>query len=333
MGSFALKPDPASNFANEHDALFFIITALTVFFTCLVLAFMIFFVLKYRKGSKADRTNRIHEHFQLEMAWTIIPLFLAIGVFAWGAKLYVDLRTPPKDAIEVFVIGKQWMWHIQHLNGVRENNMLTVPVNKPIKLTMVSQDVIHAFYVPEFRIQYMVVPGRYTQQWFRPTKTGKYKILCNMYCGTAHSEMVGFVRVLSEADYQRWLQGSGKDLPPVTQSVESLGKDLFDDLVCVNCHTAKDTPRGPSLFAIAGTRRKLTGGATAVADDSYLRDALLDPEKHVTEGYDKTMPTYKENLSEEQLLWMIAYLKSLGSPAAAAPAPTTEPPGGGTQPQ
>ncbi|MFY9233151.1 MAG: cytochrome c oxidase subunit II [Fimbriimonadaceae bacterium] len=333
MGDFALRPDNASNFANEFDALFYILTALTVLFTAIVMAFLIYFVIRYRKGNNVDRSRRVHEHLMLEITWSVIPLVLGLGVFAWGAKLFVDMRTPPKDAIEIFVMGKQWMWHIQHMNGVRENNMLTVPVNKPVKLTMVSQDVIHAFYVPEFRIQYMVVPGRYTQQWFRATKTGSFKILCNMYCGTAHSEMVGRVRVLSEADYQRWLQGEGEDLKPITQSIDSMGKDLYEDLVCMNCHTEKDTPRGPSLFAIAGSLRKLADGSTKTADDEYLRDALLDPEKHITAGYDRTMPTYKEDLNEEQVLWMIAYLKTLGSPVQPAPNSKSEPaPGGGSQP-
>lgn len=318
MGNFALRPDNASNFANENDALFGILTLLTVVFSVIVMALVVYFAVRYRKGSNVDRSHRKHEHLMLEITWSVIPLILGLGVFAWGAKLFVDMRTPPKDAIEVFVIGKQWMWHIQHMNGVRENNMLTVPVGKNIKLTMISQDVIHAFYMPEFRIQYMVVPGRYTQEWFRATKTGTFKILCNMYCGTSHSEMVGHVRVLSQADYQRWLSGGGEDLKPVRQPIEALGKDLYDELVCSNCHGPKDAPRGPSLFGIYGSKRKLADGSEATADDEYIRAALVDPEKHVTAGYDKTMPTYKD-LSEDQVLWLLAYIKSMGAKAPESP--------------
>lgn len=313
MGNFAVRPDNASNFANEYDALFGVITLLTVFFTVLVFAVVIFLAIRYRKGSNVDRSKPKHENLKLEIAWSVIPLFMALGVFAWGAKLFVDYRTPPANATEVFVMGKQWMWHIQHMNGVRENNLLTVPVNKPIKLTMVSQDVIHAFYVPEFRIQFMVVPGRYTQEWFTATKIGTYKLLCNMYCGTSHSEMVGQVRVLSQADYERFLTSGGKDLAPVKQSVEGMGKDLYDELACANCHTGQDTPRGPSLYGIAGKERKLASGRTAKADDEYLRNALINPSLHLTAGYDDLMPVYSD-LSEEQIMWLVSYMKSLGGP-------------------
>jgi cytochrome c oxidase subunit II len=313
MGNFPLRPDNASTFANEHDALFGLITALTIFFTVVVLALVIFFAVKYRRGSKADRSRPQHENLKLEIAWSVFPLILALGVFAWGARLFVHMRTPPKDAIEIFVIGKQWMWHVQHQNGVRENNMLTIPVNKPVKLTMISQDVIHAFYVPEFRSQYMVVPGRYTQQWFEPTKVGTYKILCNMYCGTSHSEMVGHVRVLSQSDYQRWLEGGGEEMKAASLTIEDRGRDLYNELVCTNCHMEKDNPRGPSLYALAGSRRVMNDNRVVDADDDYLRDAITHAGKTIVKGYDDTMPDYSD-LTEEQVLWLLAYMKSLGNP-------------------
>src|SRR5688572_27547790 len=308
MGNFPVRPDPASNFALEHDLLFGALSVLTGLFTVIVMALMIYFAIKYRVGNNVDRTRPQHENLKLEIAWSVIPLFLAVGIFAWSARLFADMRTPPKNATEIFVMGKQWMWHIQHMNGVRENNMLTVPIGKPIKLTMISQDVIHAFFVPEFRIQYMVVPGRYTQQWFTATKVGRFRIFCNMYCGTAHSEMIGYVNVLTQADYQRWLAGQGEDLKPGMRTIEMMGKDLYEQLVCDNCHTGGDTPRGPSLFGIAGKKRKMADGSVVEADDEYLREAILHATRKINAGYEDTMPDYSD-LTEEQTLWLLGYVK------------------------
>lgn len=325
MGTnFQLRPDVASNFATEHDLLFGALTILTIFFTVVVMSLVIYFALRYRVGNNVDRSRPQHENLKLEIAWSVIPLFLALVIFGWSASLFARMRTPDKDATEIFVIGKQWMWHVQHMNGVRENNMLTLPVNKPIKLTMTSQDVIHAFYVPEFRLQYMVVPGRYTHMSFTPTKIGRFRILCNMYCGTAHSEMVGYVNVLSQSDYQRWLQGQGEDLKPGLQNVELMGKDLYEQLVCTNCHTEGDTPRGPSLYNIVGKERRLEGGGTVTIDDEYLRESIRHADRKITAGYEATMPNY-DNLSEEQVMWLLAYMKTLGGRPQGGATPDSGP--------
>jgi cytochrome c oxidase subunit II len=313
MFNLPIAPEQASEFAPEYDKLFWMTTALTVFFTVVVGVGIIYFAVKYRKGSKANRHNPADTHMGLEITWSVIPLVLGLVMFFWAAKLFVDSRTPPKDAMELFVIGKQWMWHIQHPNGVRENNRLHVPIDKPIKLTMISQDVIHSFFIPQFRIKQDVLPGRYTTQWFKPTKIGRYNLFCTEYCGTQHSEMGGYVTVMSQPDYQAWLARGGDDAEDEVLTPEMEGQKIWDRLSCGNCHAAEDNERGPSLHGIYGTKRSLQGGSSAVADHAYLRQEILDPYKRMTAGYDKTMPVYKADLSEEQVLYLIAYIKSLGS--------------------
>jgi cytochrome c oxidase subunit II len=317
MWNFPIMPEQASEFAPEYDKLFWMTTALTVFFTVLVGAIVIILAVRYRKGNRVNRHNPADTHMTLEVTWSVIPLILGLVMFFWAAKLFVEQRTPPKDAMDLFVIGKQWMWHVQHPNGVRENNTLHVPVGKPVRLTMISQDVIHSFFIPQFRMKQDVLPGRYSVQWFTPTKVGKYNLFCTEYCGTQHSEMGGYVYVMSPADYQAWLASGGDNPPPTRLTPVEEGEKLWDRHSCGSCHTEKDTPRGPSLFGIYGSKRSLEGGGTTVADLAYLRESLLDPYKQLTKGYLRTMPTYKGQLSEEQVLNLIAYMKTLGS----APAP------------
>ena len=310
--NFPIRPEAASTFAGPQDLLFGILTVLTILFSVPVIVISIMFAVRYRAGSKADRSRPVHEHLKLELTWTIIPLILALAVFAYSAKLFVGMRTPPKDSMEIFVIGKQWMWHIQHPNGVRENNELHVPVGVPVKLTMISQDVIHAFYVPEFRTQYMVMPDKYTQMWFNATKEGVYDILCNQYCGTQHSEMVGKVFVMSPEKFQEWLADGGVRMRPTVRSLTQQGKDLYDRYNCANCHTDKDTPRCPTVFGLYGSKRQMTDRSTVNADDAYLRESVLKPEKRLVAGYIATMPNYGQELSEEQVLALIAHMKTLG---------------------
>lgn len=328
MFNFPLRPEAASTFAGQHDLLFGILTVLTIVFSVPVMILAIIFAVRFRAGNKVDRSRPSHENLKLELTWTIIPLLLALAVFGYSAKLFVDLRKPPKDAMEIFVIGKQWMWHIQHPNGVRENNELHVPIGVPVKLTMISQDVIHAFYIPEFRTQYMVVPDKYTQMWFQATKEGEYMILCNQYCGTQHSEMVGKVIVQRPDEFQKWLADGGRSMRPKDRTMVESGEDLYKLYNCANCHGDVDTPRGPSLYGLYGKRQQMTDGTTVLADDEYLRESLLKAEKKLVAGYIATMPNYEQELSEEQALQLIAYMKTLGvqKPAApAAPAAATTP--------
>ncbi len=319
MWNYPVAPPQASTFAPKYDALFWVISALTVFFSVVVLACVIFFAIKYRKGSKANRDNIVHDSHKIEIAWSLPPLVLGLVIFAWGADMFIEMRTMPKDAIEVFVIGKQWMWHMQHPNGVRENNTLHVPVGRKVKLTMISQDVIHAMYIPAFRAQYQVIPGRYTSLWFEATTPGKYPIFCNMYCGTQHSEMGGYVYVVSPEEYAQFLARGGDAKDPAVKTVADQGHQLYKQLNCVNCHTDTDTNRGPSLYSLYGKKRRMTTGETVDANDDYLRESIINPGGRLNEGYDNTMPQdYKAQLTEEQIRSLIEYMKTLGTSAASS---------------
>lgn len=319
MWNYPVAPPQASTFAPEYDALFYLISILTVFFTVVVLACVLFFALKYRKGSKANRSNIVHDSHKVEIAWSVPPLILGLVIFAWGAQMFVNMRTMPKDAIEIFVMGKQWMWHVQHANGVRENNTLTVPTGQKVKLTMISQDVIHAMYIPAFRAQYQVIPGRYTSLWFEATKPGKYPLFCNMYCGTQHSEMGGYVYVVSPEEYAQFLARGGDAKDPSVKTVADHGRTLYKQLACGSCHFEKDDKKGPSLHGIAGIPRKMTTGETVTANDDYLRESIINPGGRLTAGYDNTMPQdYKSQLTEEQIRSLIEYMKTLGGASAAS---------------
>jgi cytochrome c oxidase subunit 2 len=309
--NFPLAPPQASNLAPEYDAIFYTLFALTVLFTFLVLAGVVIFTVRYRRGSKADRSRPVYEDLRLELSWTIIPLILALGMFWVSAKLFVKMRTPPKDAEEIFVIGKQWMWHIEHPNGVRENNTIHVPTGKPIRFVCISQDVLHALYIPAFRQQIHVVPGRYTDMWCTPTREGEYHLFCGMYCGTQHSEMCGTVIVMSPRKYAEWLANNGSVAAHL--SMQQAGAKVFDSIGCSNCHGNTDTMRAPSLVGIYNKPRHFADGTSLIADDDYLRDSILNPYNHITAGYGQSMPVYAKQLSEDDVLNLVAYIKSLGA--------------------
>jgi len=311
--NFPMSPEGASNFSTEHDIIFYTLTILTVLFTLLVAGLVIFFAIRYREGTKVDRSRPIYEHLPLELAWTIIPTLLGLTAFFFSARLFIRMRTPPANAMDIYAVGKQWMWHFQHApSGVRENNSLHIPVGKPVRLTMISQDVIHAVYIPEFRVQYMAVPGRYTTMHFTATKAGVYHLFCNMYCGGQHSEMGGYVYAMEPQDYAKWLTNGGNDVKPMT--MEQRGAAAFDRLACGNCHTDKDTERAPSLYQLMGKTRKFTDGSSVIANEEYIRKAMIDPYEKINAGYQNTMSAYNE-LSEEEILNLIAYIKSLGTSA------------------
>ncbi|HWD41366.1 MAG TPA: cytochrome c oxidase subunit II, partial [Fimbriimonas sp.] len=313
MFPFSMSPPAASNWAAENDAIFYTLCLMSAFFTLLVVGFVIFFAIRYRAGTKADRSRPVYEDMRLEIGWTVIPLFLALIMFYFGAKLYVEEKSPPANAEDIFVVGKQWMWHMEHRNGVRENNILHIPVDKPVKLTMISQDVIHAFYVPAFRVQWMVIPGRYTSIWFTPTQVGEYHLFCNMYCGTQHSEMGGKVVVMSQPDYERWLANQGESA--VAMTMEQAGARMFHHIGCDNCHGAVDTPRAPSLVGIYGSKQVYADGSAATVNDDILHLAIVRPYDKLVKGYDESMPAYQGQLSENDILDLIAYIKTMGTPA------------------
>lgn len=316
--NFPVAPPAASTFAKEYDAIFYTLCALTVLFSLIVGIAVVYLAIKYRAGSNVDRSRPVYEDLRLELTWTIIPLILGLVMFGFGARLFVHLRTPPKNASEIFVIGKQWMWHAMHPNGTRENNTLHVPVGRPVKITMISQDVLHAFYIPAFRTQMHTVPGRYTTLWFEATQTGEFHLFCNMYCGTQHSEMGGKVVALEPREYEEWLANGGTSSQPMT--MEQSGQKIFNSVGCNNCHGGEDTLRGPSLKNIYGTKRTFSNSGPVVADEAYLRESILNPANKLTAGYGQTMSAYEGQLSEEEIINLIAYIKS----GAVTPVPSGE---------
>ncbi len=303
---FPLFPEQASTVAGQVDALYFFLVAVSVFFSVLIFVLLIYFAVKYRRRSDAEWPRPIVGDLRLELLWTLIPLGITMVMFIWGASLYVTMFRPPAEALEISVIGKQWMWKFQHPGGQREINALHVPTGRPVKLTMTSEDVIHSFFVPAFRTKMDVLPGRYTTTWFEATKIGQYHSFCAEYCGTQHAGMIGQVVVLPPAQYEKWLAGGGPaESPTVT------GAKLFQTLGCGACHRADTKARGPSLDNLFGTRVRMRDGTTVIADEGYLRESILSPNARIVAGYQPVMPTFRGQIGEEGIFQIIAYIKSL----------------------
>jgi cytochrome c oxidase subunit 2 len=244
----------------------------------------------------------------LELTWTIIPFLLAMVMFVWGADLFFRLAKSPANAMDVYVVGKQWMWKIQHPEGVREINELHVPLGRPVRILLGSEDVVHSFGSPAFRVKMDAVPGKWTTMWFTATAAGTYHIFCNQYCGTKHSGMIGEVIAMPPQDYEAWL-ATGRGTTTAT-SVES-GERLFSDLSCTTCHKADSTGRGPSLVGLYGSTVQLTNGSKAVADEAYLRESIMNSQANIVAGYMPNMPAFQGQISEENLMQLVAYIKSL----------------------
>lgn len=272
----------------------------------LIAGLVLYFAFRYHRRSEDERTTRIHGGHLLEWAWTIIPIFFFIVMFVWGAKTYTFVFDPPPDSMDIFVVGKQWMWKIQHPGGQREINELHVPIDRPIKLTMTSEDVIHDFFVPAFRTKMDVIPGRYVQIWFQATKVGQYHLFCSQYCGTSHSNMVGMVHVMERDDYRQWL-----DSEKATGSLADQGRQLFFKLQCITCHSGNVDAKAPILEGLHGRTVSLKNARSVVADDAYLRESILYPEAKITQGWQPIMPTFKGQVDEEDLIKLIAYIKTL----------------------
>jgi len=303
---FQLFPDQASTMAGQVDALYFFLIAVSVFFSVLIFFLIYLFAVRYRRRSEEEVPKEIPGLLKLELVWSIIPLLLTMVAFAWGASLYFDGYNPPDNALEIYVVGKQWMWHIQHPTGQREINELHVPMGQPIKLTMTTEDVIHSFYIPAFRMKKDVVPGRYTTMWFEATKPGQYHLFCAEYCGTKHSEMIGKVVVQEPADYQNWLSGG-----TANESLEVIGEKKFQQFACHTCHVDKPNARGPSLVGVYGKGVRLRDGRSVIVDEAYIRESILDPNAKIAAGYKPVMPTFKGQVSEVGILQITAYIKSL----------------------
>jgi cytochrome c oxidase subunit II len=309
FSDFPLFPVQASTTAPQVDALYFFLLAVGGFFSLLIAGLVIGFAIKYRRRPGAADTPSLHELLPLELLWTAVPLLIVMFVFVWSARLYFHISRPPDDTMDVLVVGKRWMWKLQHLNGRREINELHVPVGRAVKLTMTSEDVIHAFYVPAFRVKADVVPGKYTTTWFQATKPGRYHLFCAEYCGTKHSEMGGFVTVMEPSEFESWLAGATiGQASPVAD-----GERLFASLGCVNCHGKDSGARGPDLAGLFSRGVTLASGERLVADAAYVRESIVDPQAKLSAGYQALMPTFRGLVSEEGILDLIAYLKTLDS--------------------
>jgi cytochrome c oxidase subunit II len=303
-------PIQASAQAGQVDAIYFFMVAVTAFFALLIGALIAVFAVKFRRRHDDEIGVAIHGSLALELLWSIIPLGIVMVMFAWGAKVFFDLYRPPAGAMEVFVVGKQWMWKVQHADGRREINELHVPIGRPVKLVMGSEDVIHSYYIPAFRVKADVIPGRYNSLWFTATKPGRYHLFCAEYCGTRHSGMIGWVTAMEPTEYQAWLSGAGAVTSPV-----AAGEKLFNDLACISCHQATPQGRGPVLVGLFGRTVELQGGGTATVDEAYLRESIVRPQAKVHAGYQPIMPTFQGLVTEEQLLQLIAYVRSLSQQA------------------
>ena len=312
---FPLFPPSASTVAVEMDLLYAFIVAVCTFFTVLIAALVVYFTVKYRRRHPDAVGADIHGSLSLELTWTFIPLALSLVMFAWGASLFFRLATPPANAMELFVVGKQWMWKVQHPEGVREINEMHVPVGRPVRITLGSEDVLHDYSIPAFRVKMDAVPGKLTTLWFEATTPGRYHIFCAEYCGTKHSGMIGEVIVMQPQDYEVWLAG-GRSTGTAAQN----GERLFSDLACITCHKTDSTGRGPSLLGVFGSQVELTSGQKVTADENYLRESIMNSQAKIVKGYQGIMPAFQGMVSEENLMQLIAYIRTL-KPAEPAAAP------------
>ena len=313
-----LFPQQASVQAGQVDGIYFFLVAVSACFALLIAVLVVVFAVRYRRRSDDQIGVAIHGSLALELVWTFIPLGIAMVMFAWGAKVFFELYRSPAGAMEVFVVGKQWMWKVQHMEGQREINELHVPVGRPVKLIMGSEDVLHSYYIPAFRVKADVIPGRYNTLWFTATVPGEYHLFCAEYCGTKHSGMIGRVVAMEPTDFQQWLSGG-----PAEESPVAAGAKLFQDLVCNTCHVGDTQGRGPVLTGVYGKPVQLQGGGTVIADDAYIRESIVNPQAKIVAGYQPIMPTFQGLVTEEQLLQLIAYVRSLGEPGPASGPATT----------
>jgi cytochrome c oxidase subunit 2 len=329
FSNFPLFPEQASTMAQHVDLLFLFILAVLVFFSALIAITIIVFAVRYHRSTHR-KAVQIEGSTALEIGWTVIPFGIAMVIFVWGAVIFFGMNRPPAQAMEIYGVGKQWMWKFQHMDGQREINQLHVPAGRDVKVILTSQDVIHAFFVPAFRVKADVVPGRYSYVWFRATKPGRYHLFCAEYCGTMHSGMIGEVVVMEPAQFEQWLAGG-----PTEGSLAQNGEKLFQQLACNTCHRADSGARGPNLAALFASTVTLADGRKVKVDENYVRESILNPQAKVVQGFQPIMPTFQGQISEEGLLQLVEYIKAMQSqpampadnrnPAAVSPAEATVP--------
>src|SRR3984957_3725929 len=307
LNNSALFPREASTIAPQMDALYFFLLAITLVGLLLVGTIRVTFSMRYRKSVHPVATQ-IEGSTLLEATWTIIPLAIFLVCFVWGALLYFRIYNPPVNSMNIYIVGKQWMWKAEHPGGQHEINALHVPTGQPVQLTMISQDVFHSFSIPAFRIKREVIPGRYSTVWFEATTPGEYHLFCTQYCGTNHSAMIGTITVLSPADYKKWTEESTSGM-----SLAQNGERLFASMGCNACHSGNAAARGPNLSGVYGSKLQLTNGQQVLVNEAYLRDAILNPSQHIAAGYAPIMPTYQGQVSEDGLIDLVEYVKSMQS--------------------
>jgi cytochrome c oxidase subunit 2 len=306
---FRLFPDSASAAARQIDLIFIGLIIMALLFIVFLFGMMAFFLVRYRAGSKAPRSSVIRKTWRYEITWTAAATVIAIILFVWAAKVYFSLHSPPPDAQTYYVVGRQWMWEIQHPSGRRELNALHIPLGQPVKLVLTSEDVIHSFFVPAFRMKQDAVPGRYTTAWFMPTKPGVYHLFCAEYCGSDHARMTGQIFVLRHDEYEQWLQQT--PVPPTAQPLVATGQMSFQVLGCNQCHLPDNDSLAPYLEDLYGRTVTVQDGSTLVADEQYIRESIIDPAAKVVRGYQPIMPTYKGMLDERQLAQLVAAVRGL----------------------
>jgi len=307
LTNFALYPPEASKIAPQMDALYFFMVLVSLIGLTIVILLVISFSIMYSK-KRHPVAVQIEGSTLLEATWTIIPLGLFLIMFVWGALIYFRVYTPPANAMNIYVVGKQWMWKIEHPGGQHEINSLHVPTGRAVQLTIISQDVFHSFSIPAFRVKREAIPGRYTTVWFEATTPGAYHLFCTQYCGTNHSAMIGEVVVMTPDDFKKWLDSSTSGA-----SLAQNGERLFASLSCAACHNGRPDARGPDLANVYGSRLTLANGESQLADEAYIREAILNPSQHVTQGFAPIMPTYQGQISEDGVIALVEYIKSLHS--------------------
>lgn len=295
-----------SPYGGDVDLLFAGLVALSGLVLALLFFLLALFCVRYRAGNDVDRENHEAKSWHWEVGWTAASLVGFLGLFIWGAAVFLKIYQTPAEEQAVFVVAQQWMWKVQHAGGQSEINALHIPVNRPVKLVMASQDVIHSFFIPALRLKHDVVPGRYQSIEIEVRQPGSYHLFCAEYCGTDHSAMIGEVVALEEADYARWLREQGPASPLAQE-----GGQLFRELGCSGCHGAGSAVRAPPLEGLYGRPVPLADGGTVVADDKYLRDSILLPRSQIAAGYEPVMPSFEGRINEQQLLRLVAYIKSL----------------------
>jgi len=312
--SVPFSPEQASTFSGQVDTLYGFLWAMTIFFGVVISLLILYFAVKYRRRSHDEIPRPVEGSMRLEVAWTVTPFLVTMGLFVWASGIYYNIYRAPREALEIYVVAKQWMWKMQHVDGKREINELHVPVGRKVKLTMTTEDVIHSFYVPAFRIKMDVVPGKYSTLWFEATKPGRYHLFCAEYCGTNHSTMRGWVQVMEPVEFQQWLSQAGTG-----PSMAEQGERLFVQYHCAGCHRGSQIVHAPQLEGVYGRPVPIQQGRDVqftLADERYIRDSILRPKQEVVAGYEPVMPSFEGQISEQDLLRIIAYIKSIGAKEA-----------------